>query len=422
MQEKDISKADFEQCQKCSICLSVCPMHEVNPLYPGPKQAGPDWERYRMKNKEYFDYSLKYCLGCRRCETACPSGVKIADLIVRAKLELGSGAASRLASPVKSLRDMTLASTDSMGSIASVLAPIANPILASKPAKAALSLAGIHSKRTFPKYSAQKFEDWFNSSEAPSQEGFGHYITYFHGCYVGYNYPSLGKDTVALLNACGVGVRLLKGEKCCGVALLSNGFGTRAGKNARHNVLKMREALLFGSEAVLTSSSSCTLMMREEYPHLLDVDNSAIREKLQLVTRYLYERVSSGQIRLAFKEGLKGSIAYHTACHMQRLGWQPYSIGLLKMIPGLDLKVLEQQCCGIAGTFGFKKENYAFTQAIGSKLFDSIRQSGAGAVATDCETCKWQIEMSTGLKVYNPIEILANAMDLEETARLNAKP
>ena len=70
-------------------------------------------------------------------------------------------------------------------------------------------------------------------------------------------------------------------------------------------------------------------------------------------------------------------------------------------------------------SFGFKKENYEFSQNIGSKLFDNIRYANPDYVATECETCKWQIEMSTGFQVMNPICILADALDVEETQRLN---
>ena len=101
------------------------------------------------------------------------------------------------------------------------------------------------------------------------------------------------------------------------------------------------------------------------------------------------------------------------------MGWQLYSIELLRMIPGLDLQVLEQNCCGISGTYGFKKENYENSQAIGSILFKDIADAQVEAVATDCETCKWQIEMSTGLPVENPISILADSLDLNATRKAN---
>lgn len=89
------------------------------------------------------------------------------------------------------------------------------------------------------------------------------------------------------------------------------------------------------------------------------------------------------------------------------------------MIPGLELDVLDQECCGMAGTFGFKKENYDISQKIGGKLFDSIAAASPEAVVTDCETCKWQIEHGTGLPVMNTISVLARAIDFEKTKELN---
>lgn len=413
MQEKFHSTFDFEQCMKCSICDSVCPMKDVNPLYPGPKQAGPDGERYRLKSPEFFDYALKYCLNCKRCEVACPSGVKVADLIAAAKLKYGKSS--------RPLRDWGLANTDFVGSVCSPLAPALNPVLASRPVKGLMdTFLGIDSRRTFPEYSRHTFELRFRK-EIPPQDGFSRFVSYFHGCYVNYNFPQLGIDFVTLMNACGYGVRLLGEEVCCGVPLIANGLKKQASANARRNLKALRTALEAGSEAVLTTSSSCTFTMRDEYPNLLGEADGDVLGSLMLATRFLFSKIESGEIRLAFKEGFRGRFAYHTACHMQRLGWQPYSIGLLRMIPGLEVDILPQECCGIAGTFGFKKENYPYSQAIGSKLFRNIKDSGASAVVTDCETCKWQIEMATGYRVYNPITVLANAIDYEKTLKLNGK-
>ena len=99
---------------------------------------------------------------------------------------------------------------------------------------------------------------------------------------------------------------------------------------------------------------------------------------------------------------------------MQRLGWGVFSQRLLQMIPGIEFTPLEQNCCGMAGTYGFKKENYANSQAIGEPLFEQIRSVNPDVVACDCETCKWQIEMSTGYKVENPISILAQAISYND--------
>ena len=410
MQENNISPNNFENCLKCNICTEVCPMMAANPHYPGPKQAGPDGERYRLKDPAFYDLTLKYCLNCKRCEVACPSGVKVGDIIQIARLKHGR--------QTRPIRDTALASTDFVGTLASAFAPIANPLLKSAPVKGVLDVLGVDRRRTFPAYSSQKFVDWFRN-EAPSQEGFRRYVSYFHGCYANYNYPALGRAFVTLLNACGYGVRLLDKEKCCGVALISNGMGAQATRQAKVNLASIRKALEDGSEAVLTSSSTCTFTMRDEYSHILGLAADDVRGNLTLAVKFLFDKVETGAVRLAFKPEWHASFAYHTACHMQKLGWQLCPTGLLRKIPGLKLAVLPQECCGIAGTFGFKKENYPYSQKIGEKLFRAIRGSGASAVVTDCETCKWQIEMGTGYAVHNPLEVLLSALDIEKTTQLN---
>lgn len=410
MQENNISPNNFENCLKCNICTEVCPMMAANPHYPGPKQAGPDGERYRLKDPAFYDLTLKYCLNCKRCEVACPSGVKVGDIIQIARLKHGR--------QTRPIRDTALASTDFVGTLASAFAPVANPLLKSAPVKGVLDVLGVDRRRTFPAYSSQKFVDWFRN-EAPSQEGFRRYVSYFHGCYANYNYPALGRAFVTLLNACGYGVRLLDKEKCCGVALISNGMGAQATRQAKVNLASIRKALEDGSEAVLTSSSTCTFTMRDEYSHILGLAADDVRGNLTLAVKFLFDKVETGAVRLAFKPEWHASFAYHTACHMQKLGWQLCSTGLLRKIPGIKLAVLPQECCGIAGTFGFKKENYPYSQKIGEKLFRAIRGSGASAVVTDCETCKWQIEMGTGYAVHNPIEVLVSALDIEKTTQLN---
>ena len=411
MEAKITNENNFEQCIKCTICTVYCPVIPVRPEYPGPKQAGPDGERLRLKNKYFFDEALKYCLNCKRCDVACPSGVKISDIIQEARIEFSTHGPK--------LRDRMLASTDFMGTLASPFAPIVNATLPLKPVKAILDgVLGIDHRRTFPKYSGTKFESWFKKNAAGKQAAFKNQIAYFHGCYVNYNYPQLGKDFVTVMNALGYGVNLLDGEKCCGVAMIVNGLTEGAKKHAKHNVKVLQNAVDKDMK-VLTTSSTCVLTMRDEYKDLLKIDNSGVRDSLLLATKFIYSLIDSGKVKLAFKKDYKARIAYHTPCHLEKLGWGIFSTSLLKMIPGVEFTMLDSNCCGISGTYGFKKENYEASQAIGKPLFDQIGRVAPDFVACDCETCKWQIEMSTGFTVKNPISVLAEALDLEATAKLN---
>ena len=407
----NISTSNFEQCLKCTICTVYCPVSAVNPDYPGPKQAGPDNERMRLKNADFYDKSLKYCLNCKRCEVACPSNVKIGDIIPAARIKYSTDKPK--------LRDMILANTDIVGTMASTFAPIVNTVVGLKPVKMIMDKTlAIDHHRTFPKYSSQRFESWFKK-QAADQDKFDKHISYFHGCYVNYNYPKLGQDLVKILNAIGYGVHLLEKEKCCGVALISNGLIGQAKRQALLNTESIRKSVKEQGRTVLGTSSTCIFTLRDEYHHLLDIDNEDIKDGIELATRFIFRLIDSEDIKLAFRDDYKARIAYHTPCHMEKLGWAIYSTSLMRMIPGVQLTMLDSQCCGIAGTYGFKKENYEVSQKIGETIFRQIETLQPDFVATDCETCKWQIEMSTSVEVQNPISIIADALDVEKTMKLN---
>ena len=407
----NLSDNNFEQCVKCTICTVYCPVLEVNPDYPGPKQSGPDGERMRLKDADFYDESMKLCLNCKRCEVACPAGVKIGDIIQSAHIKYSS--------KKPKIRDMILANTDIVGTLASTFAPVVNTAVALKPVRRIMdSVLQIDHHRIFPKYSGERFETWYNKHAADKQNDFKEHVSYFHGCYVNYNFPQLGKDLITIMNASGYGVHLLEKEKCCGVALISNGLIGQATKQAKSNVRAFEKSILQFKMPVIATSSTCIFTIRDEYPHLLGVKNDKIRDKSELATRFLFRLIDSGKLKLVFKKDYQKRIAYHTPCHMEKLGWSIYSTSLLRMIPGVELVQLESLCCGIAGTYGFKKEKYDTAQGVGQPLFERVDDADVDFVATDCETCKWQIEMSTSKKVENPISILAEALDVEATMAL----
>ena len=410
MQESNISFNNFEQCIKCTICTAYCPVVAVNPSYPGPKQAGPDGERLRLKDKYFFDENLKYCMNCKRCEVACPSGVKIADLIHSAR--------RRYSREMPELRDRVLASTDFMGKFARPVAPMVNAVMSSGPVKGILDvMMDIDRNRTFPKYQRHGFKSWFRKEALKDQERYSRKVAFFHGCSTEFQHPEVGKAFVKVMNAIGFGVELID-EKCCGVAMISNGLWNSARRHAEHNVKAFSKAVTAGMP-VVGASSTCIFTMRDEYPDVLDVDNSTVRDSLMMVEKFIFELIDSGKVKMVFKEDYRARIAYHVPCHMEKLGWGLFTKALVGMIPGVALTVLDSNCCGMAGTYGFKKENYAYSQEIGRPLFEQIKSLAPDYVCCECETCKWQIEMSTGYTVLNPIVILADALDLEATASAN---
>ncbi|MFZ7316636.1 anaerobic glycerol-3-phosphate dehydrogenase subunit GlpC [Avibacterium avium] len=396
----------FESCIKCTACTAVCPVSKQNPLYPGPKQAGPDGERFRLKSAAFYDEALKYCTNCKRCEVACPSDVKIGDLIVRAR---NSHLKEQKKSLIHKLRDAVLSNTDIMGKLNTPFAPVVNSITGLKATKFLLEKTlQVSQHRSLPKYSFGSFRQWYKNNALERQRYYKNKVAYYHGCYVNYNNPQLGKDLIKVFNTLDIGVMLLEKEKCCGLPLSVNGFPKRARQLAEFNLAQLENTIINQELDVVGTSSSCTMNLRDEYHHILGMDNAKVRPHINIVTKYLYQlfqRQNSPQFK-----SMPLKVAYHTACHVDKAGWAPYTLALLKLIPDLEVVMLPSQCCGIAGTYGFKAENYEVSQAIGKTLFEHIEEGQFDFVISECETCKWQIDMSTSVTCLHPATLLAKAL------------
>ena len=395
----------FDHCLKCTICTAYCPVARVTHLYPGPKQSGPDAERLRIKNPGLVDESLIYCLNCKRCELVCPHGVQVASIIAAAKTRYVKHHFFTL----RVLRNWVVARTDFLGFWGTHFTFLINTVMAFPPVRIGMQMVlAIPRQRKFPTYQPVSFQRWFAKHLALGQKKFTKHVVYFHGCAVNYQEHGLGKDMVKVLNAFGYGVILSK-EKCCGVPLIANGYVGSARKNARHNIAALTNAMREPGMNIVSASSSCSYAIRNEYDEFLGLDNSAIKENISYITRFLYEEIDRGNMPALKPVRLK--IAYHAPCHLERAGGTIFTVDLLKRIPGLEAHFMHSECCGISGTYGFKTENYKISQAIGAELFARIRAIDPDYVVTDCETCKWQIEMSTKYKVLHPITLLAMSLE-----------
>jgi glycerol-3-phosphate dehydrogenase subunit C len=393
-----LENISFDHCIKCTVCTAYCPVARVTHLFPGPKRSGPDTERLRIKNPRLVDGSLRYCTNCKRCEIACPSDVRIADIIQTAK--------NRYLSRKFRVRDYFLSRTDLMGGLATRCSSLVNRAGGSAALRWALAvMMKVPAQRRLPVYAKGTFRRWY-CRQAASQAAFADQVLYFHGCYVNYNDPELGRTLVRLFNALGVGVAIAD-EKCCGVPLIAGGYIPRARTNARFNIDALTTARPGADARIVATSSTCTYALKYEYRNLLGLDNAEVDRSLDYVTVFLVDRFE----RLGWPalKPLPLTAAYHAPCHLERMGGVLYTLALLRRIPGLRLNLLPTECCGISGTFGFKTENYPISQEIGQDLFRRVRAVGADVVITDCETCKWQLEENAGVAVVHPLSVLAAA-------------
>jgi len=397
----------LDQCIKCNICTTACPVSAVTDLFPGPKYEGPQAARFRKSGQTSPDKSVDYCSGCRVCNMVCPTGVKIAEINARARaliVEQGKVPFNLR------LRNNLVARPELLGKIAQPLSRIANTALNLRIARQFAEFAlGIHHAAPLPKFSRQRFSTWFDHH--PKIPGAYRKVVYFHGCSTEYYEPRVGQAAVQVLEANGFEV-ILPHQNCCGLPLLSNGEFQAARKFHQNNVRHLVEYARQGIPIVGTSTS-CTLTLKEEAPELLDMhdeDTRLVAENTFDFNEFLLLLAENGSLNQNFKP-LALTLGYHIPCQYRAHRIGKPGVELLKLIPELTIIDSLSACCGIAGTYGYKKEKYNIAMNVGEPLFDFIRQDvgDSPVVVCDSETCRWQITHATGKPAVHPVEILAKS-------------
>jgi glycerol-3-phosphate dehydrogenase subunit C len=400
----------LDLCIKCNICTTACPVSAVTDLFPGPKYEGPQAARFRLPNQTSPDKSVDYCSGCRVCNMVCPTGVKIAELNARARASLvDSGKV-----PIRlRIRNNLVARPELLGKAAHPISSLANFALNLKPARQFAEFAlGIHHSAPLPSFSKQLFTTWFHNHSRPSRPT--RKVVYFHGCSTQYYEPRVGQAAIEVLEFNGFEV-IVPPQNCCGLPLLSNGEFHAARKNHEYNVHSLVDYARQGVPIVGTSTS-CTLTLKEEAPELLDMDDEETRlvaENTYDFNEFLMILFEEGTLNLNFNP-IPLTLGYHIPCQYRghRIG-KP-GIQIMSLIPQLNIIDSHLTCCGIAGTYGYKKEKYAISMDIGRPLFDFISGDlpNSPVVVCDSETCRWQITHGTKKPAVHPVEIIAKSYGL----------
>jgi glycerol-3-phosphate dehydrogenase subunit C len=125
--------------------------------------------------------------------------------------------------------------------------------------------------------------------------------------------------------------------------------------------------------------------------------------------------LDEGKLNTDFKT-LNLKLAYHAPCHLKSQGIGRPWLRLLRAVPGIEIEEIKADCCGMAGTYGFKKEKYSISMGIGRELFEGIKAYQPQAVITECGSCQLQIEHLTQLRTLHPAEILHAAYRLRPEA------
>lgn len=336
--------------------------------------------------------SLDLCLECRACKAECPVGVDMA----RFKSEFLASYWQSYGTP---LHAKMLGNVHTIAKLTRPIAPLVNAVMSSNPVRHLNeALFGIDHRRTLPRLSRRTLASQMRGRGAADPSAL-----LFNDTFTNYYDPEIGVAAWEVLEASGLRVALAPNQ-CCGRPLISKGLLRDATELARRNTGLLFDAAQSGKRIVFCEPS-CLSAMREDVPSLLRGEE---QQRAQIVADACVSfEEFAGTLSFRCKPG-PPKILLHGHCHQKSMGLLPSAMNLLARIPGVQIADSEAGCCGMAGSFGYSKDHYEVSRAIGERrLLPQVRAKDESTVVVAAGTsCRHQILDFTGERATHPAILL----------------
>ncbi|MGH7305484.1 MAG: FAD-binding and (Fe-S)-binding domain-containing protein [Candidatus Rokuibacteriota bacterium] len=359
----------------------------------------------RLPPKEFTGRRLyevmDLCLECKGCKAECPSNVDMAKL----KYEFLHHYYQANGLPLRNRLFGRIARVNRLGAR---LPGLVNWISSLGPSRWALEkLAGIDRRRPLPALAAQTFTDWFGRRTAPAAAPRGE-VVLFNDTFTTYNVPEIARAAVGVLEAAGYRVVLVD-RKCCGRPLISKGMLAEAREHAAWNVERLAPYARRGVP-IIGLEPSCLLTLRDETVDLIRTEEARVVARQSFLFEEFLIRERGRGLALSF--GAAGRKALlHGHCHQKALVGTAPTIAALRWA-GFEVEEVDSGCCGMAGSFGFEREHYDVSVALGNRrLAPAVKAAAAETeIVAPGISCRQQIEHLAGRRAKHPAEVLHESL------------
>jgi glycolate dehydrogenase iron-sulfur subunit len=400
-------------CVHCGLCAEACPTYIITRC----EMDSPRGRIYLMKSlaeghiplDDDAARHLDLCLGCRGCETACPSGVHYGQLIEGTRSFVERNHRRGLVDRLK--RRAVSAIFPYPNHLRVLLAPLK-------------LVDTLHLKPALRAIMPRTIRDWLDllpplepgvrplageSRIAPREDA--PTVVVHHGCVAQVLANSENLNTERLLAAAGYRVVQLESTSCCGALDLHSGNAARARDFARANVRALKNS---GADAIISAASGCSVAIAEygallrDEPHFAE-DARAVSSKVRDLSSLLLDAPAET------KHEFRCRVTYHDACHLAHgLGVREAPRRLLASIPGVTLVEMPESdlCCGSAGSYNLTEP--AMARDLAHRKADNIVATGADFVVLANPGCEFQIaaelrRRGSKIKVVHLADFLAMA-------------
>lgn len=404
-------------CVHCGLCLSSCPTY----LATGRESSSPRGRVYLMRGVYEERVPLAglaseeafLCVGCRACETACPSGVQYGSMLELMREEvtaagLRSGSARTLERfalrhvvPRKFiLRSVVglLGFVSRMGIDRFVVSTLDKLSLLPESLQHAFGLMP-----DIPSRAERKRLPEFTAAVGEKRGC----VAFLSGCVMHEIFPDVNRATVRVLAENGFDVLVPAEQGCCGALQAHSGDADTAHRLARHNAAVFAKHSV---DALVTNSAGCGTALREAESWIGE-DGRALAAKVKDITEFLDE--VGLRVPETLPKGKRLRVCYDDPCHLiHTQGVAAAPRRLLEMVPGVELvaHANADRCCGAAGTYNLTQRELS-NEILHDKM-DALAEAAPDVITSGNPGCMMQLRRGASDRgmsalVQHPVELLA---------------
>ncbi|GAB7008292.1 LUD domain-containing protein [Halorubrum trueperi] len=422
-------------CIRCSACSNACGNFQSvgghafgGETYSGGIATG--WEA----GIEGLDVAAEFndlCTGCSRCVPACPVEIDIPwiNTVVRDRInrdEVDPGQTDWVFEELVpdgepaglDLGTRLVGNYEALAKWGSRTAPIANRLADAGPLRAiAERVAGIDRRRELPEFAHESLVDWFEArggAAVPSESATREVVLY-PDTATNYVDVDRGKAAVRALEALDVSVEIpdLPGS---GRPPLSQGMVSTARSSAEDVYAGLATHVDAGRDVVVVEPSDLGMFRREYERFLPESSYQRLAEASYDVMEYLFGLLENGGDPGVLRTSTEGAgpstsgtsgerIAYHPHCQARTIGVGEHATAVMERL-GYDVRVSDTECCGMAGSFGYKADYYELSMDVGEPLREQFGDADRTVVAAGT-SCTEQLDALLGDTPMHPIEVIA---------------